>query len=267
MVLKLRTFLPTLAALFLLLCAACPDSSAQGRLYTRKARLEDFPTRTTKVVIGGSSFLGFTFREEITTRWRISPYEFCSPEEYEALKSDNAYYFLEIASDKGVAFLILSKGGREDDEDNLRKPFEVVRIPIASVGDPSGKELMFMGAFIDIMQAFVEDAMVSDQAAYSGLKWYNSRKFKGKSIYVNDADAVDSLYLAGGKDALLGVTVAPTVISSGSRCYKMLISADSHELYYYSGRKYRGSKDTEFTEKEIRQFNKRNEVIAQPLRK
>ncbi len=267
MALKFKSSVLTLAALVLLLSVFCPDASGQGRQYTRKARLEDFPTRTTKVVIGGMSFLDLAFREEISIRWRISPYEFCTPDDYEALKSDSAFYFLRIASDRGVAFLILTKGGREDDADNLRKPFEVIRIPIASVGDPSGKELMFMGAFIDIMQAFVEDAMVSDNAAYSGLKWYNSRKLNGKSIYVNDVDAVDSLYLAGERDALLGITVAPTAISSGSRCYKMLVSADSHELYYYSSRRYGGSKDTEFTDKEIRQFNKRNGAVARPVHK
>lgn len=267
MALRLKSLVLNLAALVLLLSVSCPDVFGQGRQYTRKARLEDFPTRTTKVVIGGTSFLDLAFREEISTRWRISPYEFCTPEDYEALKSDSAFYFLSIASDRGVVFLILAKGGREDDADNLRKPFEVIRIPIASIGDPSGKELMFMGAFVDIMQAFVEDAMVSDNAAYSGLKWYNSRKFKGKTIYVNDGDAVDSLYLAGERDALLGITVAPTAISSGSRCYKMLVSADSHELYYYSSRKYGGSKDAEFTDREIRQFNKRNGAVARPLHK
>lgn len=243
------------------------SAAAQGKLYTRKARLEDFPTRTTKVVIGGSSFLDLAFREEITTRWRISPYELCTPEEYAALKSDNSLYFLNIVSDEGVAFLLLTKGGREDETDNLKKPFEVIRVPIASIDDPSGKELMFMGAFVDILQAFVEDAMVSDKAAYSGLKWYNSRRFSGKQIYLNDPDLVDEKYLSGERDALVGVCIAPTVISFGSRCYKMLISADTHELYYFSSKKYGGSLDREFSESEIKKFNKRNGVSTRPVYK
>mgnify|MGYP004619940007 FL=1 len=240
----------------------CLGAGAQGKLYTRKAKLEDFPTRTVKVVIGGSSFLDLSFREEITTRWRISPYEFCSPAEYESLKSDNSLYFLRIVSDEGVAFLLLTKGGKEDEDDNLKKPFEVIRVPIASIDDPSGKELMFMGAFVDILQAFVEDAMVSDKAAYSGLKWYNSRKFSGRKIYLNDPDLVDEKYLSGEDGALVGICIAPTLVSFGSRCYKMVISADTHELYYFNASKYSGSRDREFTEREIK---KRNGVSAQPV--
>ncbi len=256
---KLKSF----ALISALLALLCLSAAGQGRLYTRKARLEDFPTRTTKVVIGGSSFLDLAFREEITTRWRISPYEFCTPEDYEALKTDSSLYFLNIASDAGVAFLVLTKGGLEDEKDNLKKPFEVVRIPIASIDEPSGKELMFMGAFVDIMQAFVEDAMLSDQAAYAGLKWYNSRKFSGMQICVNDSDRIDTLYLAGSENTLLGITVVPHMVQFGSRCYKMLISADSHELYYFASVKYRGPMDTSFTDKEIKQFNRRNGVAAQ----
>ena len=255
---KLKSF----ALVSALLALFCLSAAGQGKLYTRKARLEDFPTRTVKVVAGGSTFLELAFREEITTRWRISPYEFCTAEDYEALKTDSSLYFLNIASDAGVAFMVLTKGGREDDKDNLKKPFEVVRIPIASIDDPSGKELMFMGAFVDIMQAFVEDAMVSDKAAYAGLKWYNSRKFSGMQICVNDEDRIDTLYLAGSENTLLGITVVPTLVQFGSRCYKMLISADSHELYYFASVKYRGPMDTQFTDKEIKQFEKRNGVAA-----
>lgn len=261
----LKSFVRKILLLSVLLAASCLCAGAQGKLYTRKARLVDFPTRTTKVVVGGSTFLDFSFKEEISARWRISPYEFCTPEDYEALRTDSSLYFLNIASDAGVAFLILTKGGREDEKDSLKKPFEVVRIPIASIDDPSGKELMFMGAFIDIMQAFVEDAMISDQAAYTGLKWYNSRKFSGMEICVNDEDRIDTLYLAGVRNILLGITVVPTTVSFGSRCYKMLISADSHELYYYASVKYRGPMDTRFTDKEIKQFNRRNGVPARVI--
>lgn len=252
-------------ALLLLSVVFCLGAGAQGKLYTRKAKLEDFPTRTVKVVIGGNSFLDLSFREEITTRWRISPYEFCTPEEYGSLKSDNSLYFLNIVADDGVAFLLLTKGGREDEQDNLKKPFEVIRMPIASIDEPNGKELMFMGAFIDIIQAFVEDAMVSDKAAYSGLKWYNSRKFSGKRIYLNDPDLVDEKYLEGESGTLVGICIAPTVISFGSKCYKMVISADTHELYYYKASKYDGPRDREFTQGEIKKINKRNGVSPQPV--
>lgn len=233
---------------------------AQGQMYTRKVKLEDFPVRTTKVVLGGSSFLDMRFKEEMNARWRISAFEFCTPQDYEQLKNDNSYYFITMAADEGVAFLILSKGGREDDENNLKKPFEVVRIPIASIDNPSGQELLFMGSFIDIIQTFVEEAMASDKIAYAGLKHYNSRKLTGKRVYVDPED-VDRLYAAAEPNALLGISIAPSGISFRSHCYRMLISADTHELYYYNKSRYKGSNDARFTEQEIKQFDKRNGII------
>ena len=245
--------------LFLVLSSACLPAQAQ-QMYTRKARLADFPTRTLKVVAGGNSFLELSLKEEISSRWRVSPFEFCTVGEYESLKEDNGYYFLHLGTEEGIAFLILSKGGKEDESDNLKKPFEVVRIPIASIGDPSGRELMYMGAFIDIVQAFAEEAMISDQAAYSGLSWYNSRKLTGMRVHVNSED-VDTIFQEGTPGAVVGIVIAPTAISFRSYCYKMLISAETHELYYYGRTKYKGSKDALFSKAEIRQFERRNGII------
>ena len=247
--------------LFLVLSSACLPAQAQ-QMYTRKARLADFPTRTLKVVAGGNSFLELSLKEEISSRWRVSPFEFCTVGEYESLKEDNGYYFLHLGTEEGIAFLILSKGGKEDESDNLKKPFEVVRIPIASIGDPSGRELMYMGAFIDIVQAFAEEAMISDQAAYSGLKWYNGRSLKGKTIYL-DPDEADSAYTRGEQDALIGVCVAPHSPEEGKRCFKMLIAADTNELYYFDQARYRGPEDAAFGDSEIKKFGRRNGIVTE----
>ena len=244
----------------LALLLLCIPASAQ-KLYTRKAKLEDFPTKTLKVVAGGTSLLEICMRDEIASRWRISPFEFCTAEEYEKLREDNGYYFLRLGTVEGIAFMILTKGGREDESDNLKKPFEVVRIPIASIGDPNGRELMYMGAFIDIVQAFAEEAMISDQAAYSGLSWYNSRKLTGMRVHVNSED-VDTIFQEGTPGAVVGIVIAPTAISFRSYCYKMLISAETHELYYFRKTKYKGSRDAVFTKAEIRQFEQRNGIIS-----
>ena len=60
----------------LILVSALP-ASGQGKIYTRKMRLADFPTKTTKIVLEGNSFLELTLREEIAVHWRISPFDFC----------------------------------------------------------------------------------------------------------------------------------------------------------------------------------------------
>ncbi|MBQ5582412.1 MAG: hypothetical protein IIU68_03565 [Bacteroidales bacterium] len=243
-----------------LLCTL--EAFPQGKVYTRKAKLEDFPISTTKVVIDGNSFLGIALREEIALRWRISPYEHCTPQEYDQLKTNHSYYFINLIEEEGIAFLVLTKGGKEEDSDQFKRPFEVVRVPFASVGDPSGRELIFMGAFVDILQIFVEDAMLADQVAYSGLKHYNSTKLSHKVIYL-DPEKADEQYLNNTPGTLVGICISPTEISKRSYCYKMLITADSHELYYYKKFKYRGSKDAAFTDSEIKQFINRDGIIAQ----
>ena len=245
--------------LLLLLCSL--SAFAQGKVYTRKARLGDFPTRTTKVVLSGDSILLLALHEEVTVHWRISPYEFCTPEEYEQLRSSNNYYFLTLAQEEGIAYLILSKGGKADETESLKKPFEVVRMPVASLYNPSGRELIYMGAFLDIIQSFVEEAMVSDKTAYSGLSAANGSKITGRRIYL-DPDQADAAYLAAEAGALLGLTIAPVQISFRSVCYKMLIAADTHELLYFEKSRYRGPNDARFTDADAKRFERRGGTLV-----
>lgn len=232
----------------------------QGNIYTRKVRLEDFPAKTTKVVAEGNSILSTRLREEVTAHWRVSPYEFCSAGTYESFKNSTDYYFLQMMQRDGVAFLVLSKGGRPDAEDPYSRPFNVVEVPVLNIGDPSGSELAFMGAFIDIIQKFVEDAMLSDRIAYGGLDRYNRIKLNGKKVCL-DPDLAVGYYMAKEPDSLIGVVIAPSEPTSATRCYKMLISADTNELYFYKEQRFRSGGDGEFSQAEIRQFRKRNAII------
>ncbi|MCR4859270.1 MAG: hypothetical protein K5910_01245 [Bacteroidales bacterium] len=254
-----------LTHLFLALVLSLSTLAAygQGKVYTRKVRLEDFPTRTTKVVLEGNSFLELALREEVSIHWRISPYEFCDPQEYARLRTSNNFYFLNLATEEGIAYLILTKGGKEDEKESLKKPFEVVRIPLASSDAPSGRELMLMGAFLDILQNFVEEAMISDKAAYGGLSAGKSNQLKGKKIYL-DPDAADEVFLNGEPGALIAVSIAPEQIDFSTVCYKMLISADTHELFYYERSRYKGPRDAKFSDSEIQRFDRRGAIIVRP---
>lgn len=253
---RLRLFFVT--ALMLLVPAL---SWGQANVYTKKMLLADFPTRTTKVVIEGRSFLEMTLRSEIASRWRISPYEFCSVEDYNNQKTDNSFYFLRLVTEEGIAFLDLTKGGVADNPDRLRRPVDVGRIPIAAAGDLSGDEIVYMGAFIEILQRYVEDAIGSDRIGYGGLDAYNGRKLKGKTVYLGEEEARQR-YQNSDPDALVGITIAPVELTTKSKCYRMLVSTDMHELYYYSEQKYKGPADAAFTEKEIEAMSKKNAVIV-----
>ena len=131
----MKSRLAHLFVAILILVSALP-AFGQGKIYTRKLRLADFPTNTTKVVLEGNSFLELTLREEIAVHWRISPFEFCDQEEYARLRSSSDYYFLTLIQEEGLAYLTLAKGGREGEKDQLKQAFEVIRMPMASIDDP-----------------------------------------------------------------------------------------------------------------------------------
>lgn len=251
----------TLLCLTLLL-GLSGTSFAQGKLYTRKARLEDFPARTVKVVTSGNSILESTFREEITSRWRLSPYEFCTEEEYGKLNKDNNLYFIRLAQDSGVAFIILSKGGKDDEQDNLKKPFEIVRVPIANTESLFfARKPVFMGAFIDIIQDFTERAMASDQAAYAELNVYNSEKMPEGTLILSGEQA-EQAYLEGRSGTAAAVVITPESPESGEYCYKMIIDCCTHQLLYYKKARFKSAQDAEFKASEIKQIEKRNGVFS-----
>ena len=134
-------------------------------------------------------------------------------------------------------------------------------MPMASVDAPSGRELVFMGAFLDIIQHFIEQAILSDKVAYGGLEASNDVRLKGKTVYL-DPDEADEAYLEEKADALLGITIAPEEISFKTVCYKMLISADTHELLYYEKSRYKGPADGQFTDAEARRFSRRGATVV-----
>ena len=246
--------------LTLLLLASGWAAAGQGKVYTRKLRLADFPTKTTKVVLAGHSFLELALREEIAVHWRISPFEFCTPEEYAGLRNSADHYFLTLAQEDGIVFLSLSKGGKEGEKDQLRQAFELIRMPMASVDDPSGRELVFMGAFINIIQQFVEEAMIYDKVAYGGLSATGSLSLKGRTVYLNP-DAADEAFLREEPDALSGLVIAPGESGAGGFCYKMLISADTHELFHFEKSRCRVPSDAAFSDADARRFTRRGAAV------
>ena len=191
-------------------------------------------------------------KEEIARRWRISPYEFCTPEEYDGIKKSTDYYFILMADIKGVRSLSLFKEG-----------LEVINLPYCTAGDPSGREILFMPAFIDILQTYVMDSINSDMTGYLGLKDYSKNmirskgfrvyvskddlatsvnpKWEQKDIFVEDEDDVDDIFLEEREKALVSYSVKPAPGSKKGKCYVFLIDAQSHKLYFYTSHKASGN--------------------------
>ncbi len=257
-----------LAAIMLPLLAG-----AQAQINTKKVKVGDFTEKVTKVVLSGNAFHNQLIKDEVSAGWRISPYEFCTLEEFEAIKGDDQYYFLMFVSSQfkketepGIMFLTLVKGG-EGAEKGISSMLEVVSVPVASAEDSSGREFVFMPALLDIIQEHTLASMENDVNAYGGLgqsaeninesagmtiifseedlapsvtEEIIKAKFDEK-ILITDSECADQYMVDNAAGTLVSYVVAPTEPVNGSFCYKMLIDSETHKLYYY--RKHRISKN------------------------
>ena len=237
---------------------------AQAQIDTKKVKIGDFTQKITKVVLTGGAMFDGVLQEEIAARWRVSPYEFCTLEEFNSLKDNDNYYFLlatkgqfKRETEPSLQFLTLIKGGKNASE-GIDEMLEIVSLPICAADDPSGRELIFLPVFLTIIQEYALDSMDKDYNAYGGLGNYTSNITKSSDMKIvfseddinssvpeseyadfciTDEDTAD-LYITNNTPGfLVSYVVAPAEPVNGSFCYKMLIDAQTYKLYYF--RKHR----------------------------
>ncbi len=240
-------------------------AGAQAQITTKKMKVGDFTEKVTKIVVSETDFFDLALKDEIAARWRISPYEFCSLEEFEALKGNDQYYFLipvegqfKKENAPGIKFLTLVKGGKGA-EKGIGDMLEVVSVPVSSVEDPSGREFVFLPALIDILQEHTLASMENDINAYGGLGNNSFKMFKSddlaivfseddlaetvtetiieekfdEKMSIEDEDGTDRYMIDNAAGTLVSYVVAPTDPAAGSYCYKMLINTENNKLYYF----------------------------------
>lgn len=273
----------TLTVLVLALSVLFPmQMSGQARINTKKIRIADFETRTTKVVLAGNEMTDTALRESVSAGWRISPFEFCTRDEFLELKDDPDQYFLLLASSneakyRGILTLTLMKGGKNGTGDTSNRPVDIASLPFRSSEFPSGREMIMLPALLDIIQDYVSKALVSDKAGYKGFDIYsrNSRR-NGRSIIFSEGDVepgtmdentasrgisvagedeADQAMIDGTPDSMVSFVVAPFSPEKGSRCYKMIIDTQTHELYYFSHHRVGAGKWAGFLKKDIRKVS------------
>ena len=259
--------------LILIMAAMLPIlASGQAQITTKKAKIADFPNKVTKVVLPGNAFYDGAFQEVISSRWRVSPFEFCSLNEFDKLKGSDQYYFMMLTqgqfkneNEPGLQFITLIKGGA-DAAKGIDSMLEVVTVPFAAADFPSGRELIYLPALIDIIQNYTMSSIEKDFSNLGGLSAYATNLTKAnkmeivfaeddlsdeiteadkaamaeKNISITDSEEVDALADGKGSNTLVSYTVAPEEPVAGSFCYKMLIDTNTHELYYF--RKHKISK-------------------------
>ena len=272
--------------LIILIAAIMPLLAAgQAQITTKKVKISDFTSKITKVVLTGSDFYDAALQEEVKARWRVSPYEFCTFEEFENLRNDSNYYFLlttnamfKKESEPGLDVLTLVKGGTGA---TINSMLEIVYLPFASTEEPSGRELVFLPVFLDIIQDHTLNSMDKDISGYMGLSNYTlnlgkaanmtivfseddlSNEINGQfrdlnfdsDMLIMDEDDADEYITGNASNALVSYIVTPTDAQSGSYCYKMLINAQTHELYYFRRHKISKKFGPGFLAEDIKRIN------------
>lgn len=263
----------------------------QAQINTKKVKIGDFTQKVTKVVLTGNPFMDGALKDEITARWRISPYEFCTLEEFEDLKGNSSYYFLMSTSgqfrkesEPSLQFLTLVKGGKGA-EKGIDGMLEVISMPVASAKYPSGRELVFLPAFIDIIQNHVIGSMEKDINAYGGLGNYtmnlgrsvgftivfsegdlcegvaeeSAGMFENGTLIITGEDEADRCLTENADNILVSYVAAAEDPQPGSYCYKMLIDTQTYRLYYFRKHKISAKAGRGFTNEDIKRiYTERN---------
>ena len=268
--------------LFFAFAIMTASAFAQAQIDTKKVKISDFTQKVTKVVLTGSALYDGVLQDEVAARWRISPYEYCTIDEFNSLKGSDKYYFLittkgqfKKEAEPSLQFLTLVKGGSNASK-GIDEMLEIVSMPISSADAPSGRELVFLPVFLTIIQEYTLDSMDRDYSAYLGLSNYTSNISKASeknivfsendiapnvemgdcaSFNVTDEDSADEMIMNNAQNTLVSYVVAPAEPVNGSFCYKMLIDAQTYELYYYRKHRISAKSGAGFLPYDIRSIN------------
>ena len=263
-----------------LIAAVC--AMAQGRVETRSYILGDFPDKVTKVVLPQDPILQSALKQEVVNVWSASAFEFCSEEEFDALKVGDSYYFLTVQAFKfkgeqepGILFLSLLKG----------ESHEVISLPLAPMEDSSGRELTYIGALVKAIQDYTLAAMESEATAYVPDKWFNSKfekygrmmtifmasedlslsvraidieKYVDTDFHICEAEKADEMFVDAPVNTLVSYSVAPVDPSlAASYSYQLLFKADTLELFYISRHRIKPSNKAGFLTSDLRWLSRK----------
>ena len=271
-----------LTVIFAVLCICTAALAQQGKVTTRKYKFSDFTDKITKVVMTGGEILDAALRQEVVDQWSASPFEFCTLEDYQSLKSSDAYYFLLVTAGRAkgeeaplVRFLTLEKGGAETG-DNVALRTEVISLPLCPVEGADGRELVFLPALVKGIQDFTLRAMESEKVAYLGSGWFNDNydrkghikriylaqedisetvsdkeksKYLDEDVILCEADEADKAYTDRTFNALVSYTV-----SAGTWSYQMLFEAETDTLYYIRKHKINARTGAGFTADDLKRM-------------
>lgn len=254
---------------------------------SNKEYYADLPARMTKVVLAGdNSMADLLLKDAIEKGWNISPFEFCDYEEFDRIKCDTNYYFLlrinmeaKVEGGTGMEFVTFVKGSEKASEGIEEMP-ELISLPMFDANDKSGRVFSYMPAYVNIIQNYIQK--IVDGKIYPALRLtiitnpiesatdrtvlfaeediafpYTEEDIArfGGGAKVVSLDDIDEALDNGEQGILVSLVVAPADPVKGSSCYKMLISSDTYELFYYRRHKISKANGVGFTREDLRRLS------------
>lgn len=274
----------------LLVIGCCLHLTAHAQLssfFEKKGNIRDFQSKTTKIVLPQpDSMIDLLLRDAIEANWYLSPYEFCSWEDFERLKTDSSYYFLiringqhNSENEPAMEFLTLLKGGAAAEKGMDAMP-EVLTLPLQSIQANDGRVFPFLPAYIRITQAHVLKVIRENRNHFAGLADYangidNNDQltiFFGQDDFayeVSDStlqaqfygharlattQEIEAALAAGNPNTCVSLVLYPEVNQRGSYCYKLIIRADTYDLLFYRKHKINSRNGLGFISEDIRRM-------------
>lgn len=261
-----------LTSLVSLTCLA----QAQVTIVSKKERIADFPTKTMKVVLPGEDYVSMALREALRNVWSVSAFEFCGPQEFNALKEKDGYYFMVTYRNEGkkydgITYLTVVKSGAKE----LGDMMELATMPLAPADEPLGREAAYMPAILDVMQRHIEKSLVDGFKSISSMVEKApkastmdlvideadlgsgiSDKLRAKKLQglVKSSEEAAAIFQDATARTAVGYTISPTEPEEGAVCYRMLFDARTHSLYYFEKHKVSESNGRGLLKKDIAKF-------------
>ena len=254
------------------------------KVESRKIYFGNIMDKVTKVVLSGdNSMTDLIYKNAVQKGWYISPFEFCSYEEFDRIKCDTNYCFLmrikagtRKNEDVEMEFLTYVKGDKEASE-GIEKMPEILSLPISPEEDREGRIFTYFPAYINIFQCYIDKVargiiypsiaglitekidkplittiyFRKDDFSFPVTKEYLDKKFKGKAKLVTQEE-IDEAIREERPNTLVSLVVAHPEPIRKTYCYKMLISTDTYDLYYYKKHKISKRKRQGFKKSDLR---------------
>ncbi len=212
-----KLFVTAVTAVLAMTCSVA--AAGQAKVYTRGFRLEGFSNAIVKVIPSGNAMFDMAFKTAVTECWTLSPWEMCEVDDFTRARTEADSYVLSVVTTGGLVFLSLDKGGKADDPNKLKRPFNIAALPLCTLESFGFGDFSRLPAWLDILQDYVAAAMENERIAYSGLKYRNTAKLPERYSVA---------------------TYTPEHPAKGDFSYTIWYDEDTHALYRYEKHRYNG---------------------------